>query len=1129
MGQLVLSVAGAAIGAYFGGPIGASVGFELGSLAGGAIFPKKVDSPTIPPTLMQRSAYGMMLPIGQGAFRCAGNVIWEGGITATQSNSSQGKGGPTVVTTSYSATFACSICDCAASGPIEGIRRIWMNGQLVYDVSGTASTATLAASGTFAANNMVVYTGTGTQNPDPTIQAALGVGNVPGYRYTAYVVFIDLPLQAFGDTIPVVNFEVVFSGNTGLTQVFETLMTTPTWVGSNFRNASATAPIPIILGVNSGLIGVADRIYGANTYAGSLGDGLVYSYSIVDGHLVKTEAQTDYSLPVQTWSSRATNWSDSYQTSSGPGGSHALVVMWNTDGNAVIATNYAGTGSGRLVVNSAYPTTGVFVVDLWTLVQAQPGFNSSDFVSSAYPCADYKHVLAISSGSGGAVKFALIDTTGSGAVVNSGLMTDTLSIDGLSPTNTGGQGASGSAQNNGNTQPGASPALAGCLQSDLKTFWLIAAFRDSNHSNSSTGVGCAQLLVYQMSPGVLQIVAGLTDSTLVTPAGTPAFPASNSFTGSVPYSIWADQGFAAIIAGQELTLWSFGSLANISETSLGAICTTLAEAVGVPSGNIDVTHVSSVPVWGMLIENQGQLRRTMEALAPTFWFDMVESDTKLSFRQRSATPVFTIPFDDMGAVEDDKPNDSPLVVTLVDDLTLPKQVDVAYYNVGADYQIGGQYARALTSNSTQRTSISAAAVMSDQDAANAAAVILWDARAGRLQFEFSTSLKWGQVEPTDVGYLVDTNITYLARITDKTEQGNTIKWKAVGCAPVYNQNVSPGIITPTPQDVPTTGTTTLLLLDLPPLRDQDGNTATPYLYVAMIGQDSNWRGATLFKSNDGGASWVAQLSSTLQSGIGVTTTALNNWTGGNFFDEFSSVTINLETPGGSFSSASALAVLNGANLCLIGNELVQFKTATLLGGSSWKFTGFLRGRIDTEPYMTGHSIGENFVLLSFANGAPANLNIETEGLPDIGATRMYQAVTTGSALGSGAEQSLVSKGENLVCFYPCFCNSVKSGTGGDIQLFWTRRNRITWQWLENVDVPMSEATESYVVSIYNGSTVVRTITVAGTGIDTASVVYTAAQQVTDFGSAQTTLKWGVAQVSAVTGAGNQTIQTQTPV
>ncbi len=56
---------------------------------------------------------------------------------------------------------------------------------------------------------MRLYRGTGDQLPDPLIEAKQGTGNAPAYRGLAYVVFERLPLEAYGNRIPVLQFEVI--------------------------------------------------------------------------------------------------------------------------------------------------------------------------------------------------------------------------------------------------------------------------------------------------------------------------------------------------------------------------------------------------------------------------------------------------------------------------------------------------------------------------------------------------------------------------------------------------------------------------------------------------------------------------------------------------------------------------------------------------------------------------------------------------------------------------------------------------------------------------------------------------------------------------------------------------------
>ena len=86
---------------------------------------------------------------------------------------------------------------------------------------------------------------------------------------------------------------------------------------------------------------------------------------------------------------------------------------------------------------------------------------------------------------------------------------------------------------------------------------------------------------------------------------------------------------------------------------------------------------------------------------------------------------------------------------------------------------------------------------------------------------------------------------------------------------------------------------------------------------------------------------------------------------------------------------------------------------------------------------------------------------------------------------------------------------------GNLTINWLRRTRIGGDWRDGVDVPLSEESERYEVDIMSGVTVKRTIT----GLTTPTASYTAAQQVTDFGSAQSSVTVNVYQLSAKVGRG----------
>jgi hypothetical protein len=205
MGELILAPAGAIAGAailpngvnLLGQNIsGAALGQTIGRYAGRAIddaLLAPVEAPRIKSLHIMESREGAILPRLYGRMRVGGQVIWASRFKEARREDSAGKGGPRVVDYRYSVSFAVALCQ----GPITRIDRVWANGELfpLSDVTWR------------------LYTGTKDQLPDPLIEAIEGADHAPAYRDTAYVVFEDLPLDAFGNRLPQMAFEVIKAGD----------------------------------------------------------------------------------------------------------------------------------------------------------------------------------------------------------------------------------------------------------------------------------------------------------------------------------------------------------------------------------------------------------------------------------------------------------------------------------------------------------------------------------------------------------------------------------------------------------------------------------------------------------------------------------------------------------------------------------------------------------------------------------------------------------------------------------------------------------------------------------------------------------------------------------------------------
>ncbi|BBE72043.1 hypothetical protein OHA_1_01630 [Pleomorphomonas sp. SM30] len=194
MATLLLAAAGSAVGGLFGSTaaiLGQAAGALAGNLIDRALFGARgtTEVGRLADLDVQTSAEGAAIPRVFGRVRIAGQVIWATRFEEeSRSESVGGKGGGAKVKTfSYYANFAVGLSE----GPIAHVGRVWANGKLL-DLDRVA---------------MHVHLGDEAQEPDSLILARQGES--PAYRGLAYVVFERLPLDAFGNALPQLSFEVI--------------------------------------------------------------------------------------------------------------------------------------------------------------------------------------------------------------------------------------------------------------------------------------------------------------------------------------------------------------------------------------------------------------------------------------------------------------------------------------------------------------------------------------------------------------------------------------------------------------------------------------------------------------------------------------------------------------------------------------------------------------------------------------------------------------------------------------------------------------------------------------------------------------------------------------------------------
>jgi hypothetical protein len=427
----------------------------------------------------------------------------------------------------------------------------------------------------------------------------------------------------------------------------------------------------------------------------------------------------------------------------------------------------------------------------------------------------------------------------------------------------------------------------------------------------------------------------------------------------------------------------------------------------------------------------------------------------------------------------------------------PGCLELAFYDTSRDYQPGLQRARRSAAATSAQQSVAAA--MSPVEAKALAVDRLHAAQAGRLRR--SLRLPWRHIglSPGSLVALADDSIVWRVRearfenfiVHLDLERSSSA---APGLVPLADGGRALGSM------VEPAGETVLHVLDLPPF---DGDVpAMPRLWIAGAGAATGWRRAAVLLSAEGDADFVnvGQLHGGTVIGSALTVLPAGPSWG---WDRFSHIDIEVLADRDWLEPSSEAAVLSGANLALLGDELVQFAHAEALAPRRFRLSGLLRGRHGTEAAVAQHDSGERFILIDSARMLPVELPLDRLG-------RGGQAKPASAGDAETKPTPFVLSGNALRPLAPVHLRLRRQG--GDIALSWIRRSRAGFGWLDFVDAPIGEEREAYRVEVRLDGQLIRQAEVAD-----ARFVYAAALRAADGNGA--ILEFAVAQLGSAIGPG----------
>lgn len=561
-----------------------------------------------------------------------------------------------------------------------------------------------------------------------------------------------------------------------------------------------------------------------------------------------------------------------------------------------------------------------------------------------------------------------------------------------------------------------------------------------------------------------------------------------------PYPYWPDlRSVWADGANWATGHWVQGKL---GASHVAAVVEDVARRVGIGAQLLD-TSALQMMLDGFVIHERTTARAVISQLMQAYFFTFVEKKDGLCAIQYDRGEVIAVDPDDCVPMKVGE-RVVPMVLERSEDLTLPALVEVHYLNRMKRYESHVQSAFRSTQESREQEVLRLGLVMSESHARTVAEMHLTRRWAERCRVTLQLPMSYAHAEPGDV-LLVDGQRLRIEQV--QLGKPGMLRIRAVRSeAQAWDGYIAPPESASEDLLLPPAATR-CELLDIPALPGDSPTEAK--LRIAACGISSGWQGANILRLSDFGDSLLADMTSPCV--IGSTIHSLGNGVSQRI-DYQHALDVSL-LGDAALTSVSLEAMLGGANVALVGNEVIQFAHAENLGEGVYRLSTMLRGRLGSERYCTGHTPTERFVLLDPAVTAVPVVPTE------MGNHWNIRAVSVGSPLDIGTEFGTTLAVQSLKPYSPVHVHARKSG--GDILIGWTRRARIDGAMRSGVDIPLMEEREEYEARVMSGSTIKRSWRVNSPG-----VLYTAAQQVADFGVVPASLSLQIAQVSALVGLGD---------
>lgn len=552
-------------------------------------------------------------------------------------------------------------------------------------------------------------------------------------------------------------------------------------------------------------------------------------------------------------------------------------------------------------------------------------------------------------------------------------------------------------------------------------------------------------------------------------------------------SVWADGG------NHRRGHWISGRL---GAASLAAVVADIC--IGSELTAFDVSELHGV-VDGYIAPGGDTARRALQPLMLAYGFDAVESGGVLKFRHRGGPVAASLAGDTAVLAAD---NGKEWELTRQAEGEAPRSVRLSFVDSERGYETGATEAAGgdALSNRVERADLRLA--LEPGQARLIAERWLEEARSGREGANVAMGRSTMALEPGDIVELEGAPGAALYRIERAEELGrrDLTLTKVESLAHV----AAPSTESPSePKAAQVAAPVEAVFLDVPLLSETE--TVAPRIAAFA---DPWTSGAALYLSRSsedfelvGSVPRPAVVGETLSE---LPAMSPGLWARGEGVD--------VKIFGGGLSAKSELAVLNGDNLAALrapgGDwEIVQFRSAALVGEGVYRLSHLLRGQRGTDAVMPAVTpAGAEFVLLN-GDVQPFGLDGQLRGVTlDYRIGPSHKSVSHDSF----SDFSATFAGVGYRPYRPAHLRAAISG--GDLAVSWVRRSRLDGDAWGGGEAPLGEMAELYRVRISSDG-----VTLREAEVSTPRHVYTAAEIAADGAAGAVTVS--VAQFSDRFGYG----------